>query len=147
MQPTWGPKVFWFVVFLLIVAGVFAYFYEPAPELEHLGSVGVVENVLHVSPKLTGFELQVGGKDTEPTEWSGRIALGSGKVVQINPIGRVANWSTQGNRFNFNTQRGEKSIEPVVLQIVCEADPGDSVTLTLKEESQTIPLADAALGK
>ncbi len=147
MQPTWGPRVFWFVVFLLVVAGVFAFFYEPQPELGRLGNAGIVENVLHVSPKLIGFELEVGSQDREPTAYTTSVVLSSGKVLQVNPVGRTANWSNQGNRFNFSTRRGAKGIEPVTLQIVCEADPTATLDLALNESKQTLPLTETSPGK
>jgi hypothetical protein len=147
MQSAWGPRVFWFVVFLLICAGVYALFYEPQPELGKLGSHRTVENVLKLSPNLAGFEMQVGLLDQAPTDWTGRVTLSGGKVVQINPSGRAANWSLEGSQFQLSTRSGDRGIEPVTLYIVAEPAENATVRFTLREESKDVSLAELAPGR
>src|SRR6476619_7731497 len=101
MQSNWGPRVFWLVVFLLGVAGVFVYFYEPPPELGRPAVSGTVENVLTISPKLAGFELRLDPQPSSTNDWKGSVLLAQGKIVQLYPVSRVGEWSQQGNRYGF----------------------------------------------
>src|SRR6187401_862834 len=101
MQSTWGPRVFWAVVFVLVIAGVYALFYDPQPEVGRIGSTRLAENQLTISPRLAGFELHVGTKDQVPTDWTGRVVFTGGKILQLSPIGRTANWQWTGDQFRL----------------------------------------------
>jgi len=146
MQSTWGPRIFWGIVFVLVIAGVFAYFYEPQPEVGRFGG-RVADNVLTVSPKLIGFELQVGLKDQVPTDWTGRVVLPGGKVTQIQPSARTPNWRWEGDQFHLTTHGAGNQAEPISLYIVAEPGEGQALHVVLGNETKSLPLAELPLGQ
>jgi hypothetical protein len=147
MPSNWGPKVFWLIVFLLAVAGVFAYYYEPRPELGRAGSTSTVENVLSVSPKLVGFELQLGTKEVPGSQWTGQVSVTHGKVVQVHPLRRTGSWSVKDGHFTVTPYRVDREVEPVVVHIVAEVEPNAALTIQVKDQTQTISLAELKPGQ
>src|ERR1051325_6618109 len=127
MQTSWGPRIFWFCVFVLVVAAVFAWFYEPAPnpEIDATVSGFFHESPVTISSQLVGIELQIGLGDQEPTPWKGEIRPGKGKVLQTLLVQAAKLSTVDGGRFEVASFRNQKSVQPAILRSTLAMDSTD----------------------
>jgi hypothetical protein len=144
MQPSWGPRIFWSCVFLLLVAGVFAWFYEPGSnsESDQVRESSVRENQVTISPQLFGCELQIGLRDQAPTHWKGEIRLSKGKLLQVVPLRSGKGASTQGGQFEVSSFPDEHQTARAILRCAFLPEASDSLLVLLGNERKTVALSE-----
>jgi hypothetical protein len=144
MQPSWGPRLFWLVVFVLVIAAVFAWFYDPAasPELDKVGQVIFRDRPVTISSALSACEVWVGQRDRSPTEWTGEVKLSKGKLLQVIPVSHQAKDAVQGGRFQLHTSNAGPASEPAKLRVTFLAEANEQITVHLEGESAQVAWAD-----
>ncbi|MFT3878751.1 MAG: hypothetical protein QM703_03710 [Gemmatales bacterium] len=141
MQSPWGPRIFWLVVFLLAGLGVYAYFYDPTQEEGKISFSAPLTNMVYVGPKVSGCDIEIGSNTRETVEWKGDIKLAKGKLLQL--YARQADPSSvfSSTRFEVRPLVRDGVRLPIILHMVYQTEPEDTLTLTLNQKTQKIPLA------
>lgn len=147
MQSTWGPRIFWLVVFVIAGLGVYAFFYDPADDLGRIGYVAPLTNMVSIRPDTYGAELHLGLKDRKSSSWKGDIKLAKGKLLQLYLLQAGPSSTISAASFDCVSEFSEDDQRPVVLRIVYQAPADDTLILTINQQTQQIPLADLTQGK
>lgn len=144
MQPSWGPRIFWLFVFLLVVAGVFAWFYEPSSnsEFDRVHENFFRDSPVTISPQLFGCELQVGIGDQEPSLWKGEVRLAKGKLLHAVALQSGKSLSVQGGQFELSSIREDQGVLPALLRCAFIPDVSDSLVVVLGDKKNVIALSE-----
>jgi hypothetical protein len=144
MQSSWGPRIFWLVVFLLVVAGVFAWFYEPSSnsEFDRVHENFFRDSPVTISPQLFGCDLQFGVGDQEPTHWKGEISLAKGKLLHAIALQSGKSSSVQGGQFELSSVREEQAVLPALLRCAFLPDVSDSLVIVLGDTRKVIAISE-----
>lgn len=147
MQSSWGPRLFWLVVFILAGLGIYVLFSDPADDLGRVGFNAPQTNMVTIGPKLGGCQIQLGLHDQEATSWRGELKLAKGKILQFYAEQADPDSVFSTTRFECKSQVINGVRKPIILHLVYYADQDDTLSLTIAKETQKITLADVALEK
>src|SRR5262245_46586926 len=103
MQSSWGPRIFWLVVFILAGLGVYAFFYEPGDDNPRIGLSSPLANMVSIHHDVKACDIFLGLQDREPTEWKGELKLAKGKILQLYPRQADPASLLAGTRFECKT--------------------------------------------
>ncbi len=146
MQSPWGPRLFWLVVFILAGAGVYAWFYDPTAGEGDIAFSSPLANMVFIGPKVAGCDIEIGNKDLETGEWKGEIKLAKGKILQLYPRQADPSSIFSSTRFDCKPLVRDHVRLPIILHMVYQAEPDDTLSITLNQKTQKIPLASLAAG-
>lgn len=144
MQSVWGPRIFWLVVFLLTALGFYAWFYDPTAEEGKIAFSSPLANMVFIGPKVAGCDIEIGNKDLETGEWKGDVKLAKGKILQLYPRQADPSSIFSSTRFECKPLVRDNVRLPIILHMVYQAEPDDTLSLTLNQKTQKIPLASLA---
>jgi len=144
MQSTWGPRIFWLVVFLLAGLGVYAWFYDPGAEEGPIGFSAPLDNMVLIGPNVLGCDIELGHKNNETNEWKGDIKLAKGKILQLYPRQADPSSIFSSTRFECRPLVRDGTRLPIILHMVYQAEPNDALSLTVNQKSQKITASSIA---
>lgn len=147
MQSTWGPRIFWLVVFIIAGLGVYAFFYDPADDLGRIGFVAPLTNMVTIRPDTRGAEIHLGLRDRSSSPWKGDVKLAKGKLLQLYLVQSGPSSTVTASAFDCASEFNETVQRPVILRAVFQAPADDTLTLTINQQPRQIPLTDLAPGK
>jgi len=141
MQSSWGPRIFWLVVFILAGLGIYVFFYDPGIEEGKIGFSAPLANMVLIGPKIAGCEIQIDQNQTETGLCKGEVKLGKGKILQLYPLQADASSLFSATRFECSPVVRDGVKLPILLHMVYQADPDDTLSLSLNQKSEQIALS------
>ncbi|HQR07830.1 MAG TPA: hypothetical protein PLN21_13465 [Gemmatales bacterium] len=144
MQSPWGPRIFWLVVLLLAGLGIYAYFYDPTNEEGNIAFSSPLAHMVFIGPKVAGCDIEIGNKDLGTDDWKGDVKLAKGKILQLYPRQADPSSIFSSTRFECRPLMRDNVKLPIILHMVYQAEPDDTLSLTVNQKTQKIPLAGMA---
>jgi hypothetical protein len=98
---------------------------------------------------LTGVTINLGLKDTKPTDWDGEVQLSAGKLVALDLLQGNVKGKIDSHQFVVRSVLKKKDKAPLlrpILHLTLEAPPTTKVTVKTARGSFTFALADLTPG-